>query len=114
MDSIVIQELEVFYRVGVPEEERAQAQRLLLTVIMEQGLERSAAADDLQHTIDYHAVAQRLLKLGEGRAWKLIETVAEEVARTVLREFKPRRVCVEVKKFILPQAACVAVRIERE
>ncbi len=32
MSRISIVDLEVFYRVGVPDEERAQQQRLLLTV----------------------------------------------------------------------------------
>ena len=34
MSRISIVELEVFYRVGVPDAERAQAQRLLLTVVI--------------------------------------------------------------------------------
>ena len=35
MDQIIIQDLEVFYRVGVPKRERAKPQRLLLTVQLE-------------------------------------------------------------------------------
>lgn len=35
MDQIIINELEVFMRVGVPEAERAKPQRLLLTVELE-------------------------------------------------------------------------------
>jgi dihydroneopterin aldolase len=42
MSKISIVDLEVFYRVGVPDEERAQPQRLLLTVEMESDF--SAAA----------------------------------------------------------------------
>ena len=114
MDVIVIEELEVFYRIGVPEEERAAPQRLLLTITMEHDARAAAKGDDLEKTINYDAVARRLLRFGDGRSWKLIETVAEEVAGLVLREFKPRRVGVEVKKFVLPEARCVAVRVERE
>ena len=42
MDRIIISELEVFYRVGVTEQERSQPQRLLLTV--EMALDFAAAA----------------------------------------------------------------------
>ncbi len=42
MSRISIVDLEVFYRVGVPDAERAQPQRLLLTVEMESDF--SAAA----------------------------------------------------------------------
>lgn len=113
MDTIVIRDLEVFYRVGVPDAERAQPQRLLITVEMEHGFSKAAAADDLRATIDYFAVSQRLLHLGAGREWKLIETLAEDIAAMVLKEFSPQAVAVEVKKFIIPQAAHVSVRIQR-
>ncbi|HUD47197.1 MAG TPA: dihydroneopterin aldolase [Candidatus Baltobacteraceae bacterium] len=113
MDRIVIKDLEVFYRVGVSDQERSAAQKLLLTVEMEHSLDAAAKKDDLTATIDYYAVARRLLGLGEGREWKLIESVAAEVAGTVLREFGGAAVAVEVKKFVLPQAAYVSVRVAR-
>jgi FolB domain-containing protein len=109
VSKISIVDLEVFYHVGVPDEERAKPQRLLLTVGM--GFDFSAAVktDSLAGTIDYFAVTQRLLKFGEGRSWKLIEKLAAEIADAVLSEFKPESVTVEVKKFPMPQARCVSV-----
>ncbi len=114
MDRIVIKELEVFYHVGVSEQERRAAQRLSLTIELDHNLEAAARTDDLAATIDYYAVTQRLLGLGEGREWKLIESVAVEVADTVLREFGGAAIAVEVRKFILPQAAYVSVRVARQ
>jgi FolB domain-containing protein len=111
MDRIVIQDLTVFFRVGVPEEERAKPQRLTLSVEMERDF--SGTGDDLERTIDYQAVSRRLLDYGQGRSWKLIETLALELAEMILREFKPAGVTVEVKKFILLQARHVAVRVTR-
>jgi FolB domain-containing protein len=113
MDQIVIKDLEVFYRVGVPEQERTTAQKLLLTIEVDHCLDAAAKKDDLAATIDYFAVAQRILGLGEGREWKLIECVAAEVADTVLREFGGDAVSVEIKKFVIPQAAWVSVRLAR-
>ena len=113
MDTIIISELEVFFRVGVPDAERAQPQRLLLSVEMESDFQRAAAGDDLRETIDYYAVTRRLLAFGEGRSWKLIETLAVEIAAMITKEFGPERVRVEVKKFIIPEARFVAVRVER-
>jgi FolB domain-containing protein len=113
MDRITIKDLEVFYRVGVSEQERSAAQRLLLTIEIDHGFDAAAKKDHLSATIDYFAVTQRLLGFGEGREWKLIESVAVEVAGTVLREFGGAAIEVEVKKFILPQAAYVSVRVAR-
>lgn len=112
-DTITIADLEVYYRVGVPDEERAKPQRLLLTVEMETDFKYAAQTDDLSKTIDYYAVSRRLLGFGEGRSWKLIEALANEIAATVLVEFHPSCVAVEVKKFILSEARHVSVRVTR-
>ena len=113
MAKISIVDLEVFYRVGVPDAERAQPQRLLLTVEMETDFTAAAKSDAIADTIDYFAVTQRLLKFGERREWKLIEKAAADIADAILSEFKPRAVGVEVKKFVLPQARYVSVQITK-
>jgi dihydroneopterin aldolase len=114
VSKISIIDLEVFYRVGVPEAERVKPQRLLLTV--EMGFDFSAAArsDNIRDTIDYFAVSQRLLKFGEGHSWKLIEKLAADIADMVLSEFKPERVTVEVKKFPIPEAHCVSATVTQK
>ncbi|NDD39593.1 MAG: dihydroneopterin aldolase, partial [Verrucomicrobia bacterium] len=87
MDTITLTELEVYYCVGVPDAERAQPQRLLLTVEMQHDFTRAAASDDLRETIDYYAVSRRLLNFGDGRSWKLIEKLAADIAAMVLTDF---------------------------
>jgi dihydroneopterin aldolase len=111
--KISIVDLEVFYHVGVPDAERAEPQRLLLTVELETDFSAAAKSDSIDHTINYFAVTQRLLKFGEGREWKLIEKLAADIADTVLAEFKPQCISVEVKKFIIPEARHVSVGVSR-
>ena len=113
MSQISIVDLEVFYRVGVPDAERAQPQRLLLTMEMESDFSAAAKSDSIVDTIDYYAVTQKLLKFGEGREWKLIEKLAADIAGLILAEFKPPAVTIEVKKFIIPQARYVSVFFRR-
>jgi FolB domain-containing protein len=112
-DQIVVSDLEVSYRVGVPDEERANPQRLLITLVLEHDFRAAAIGDDLKGTIDYDTVCQRLLWFGEGRSWKLIETLACDIAAMVLSEFKPQAVSVTVKKFIIPAAQFIAVSVRR-
>ena len=114
MSQISIVDLEVFYRVGVPDAERAQPQRLLLTVEMEADFSAAAKSDSIADTIDYFAVTQRLLKFGAGREWKLIEKLAADIADAILSEFKPQAASVEVKKFIIPQARHVSVVLAKK
>lgn len=113
MDTIHIHDLEVFYRVGVPDSERTAPQRLLLDIQLHLDFRSAAAADDLTKTINYFEVTQRLLKFGENRQWCLIEKLAEDIAQAILTEFHPARIRVEVKKFIIPEANYISVAIER-
>jgi dihydroneopterin aldolase len=114
MFHISIVDLEVFYRVGVPDAERAKPQRLLLTIEMESDLSKAAKTDSITDTIDYFAVSQRLLKFGDGKSWKLIERLAGDIADMILSEFKPVSVTVEVKKFPVPQARHISVTVTRK
>ncbi|MCX8090942.1 MAG: dihydroneopterin aldolase [Verrucomicrobiae bacterium] len=113
MSKITIADLEVFYCLGVPDEERAQPQRLLLTVEMEFDFGPAVLTDRVTKTIDYQAVAQFLLRFGEGRSWKLLEKLTTDLADAVVNEFHPDTVNVEVKKFALPQARYVSATVSR-
>lgn len=113
MDTIIIEDLEVHYCIGVPDDERAKPQRLLLTIEMQHDFSSAAGGDELGNTIDYYAVSRRLLAFGDGVHWKLIETLAVDIAQMILDEFGPASVTVEVKKFILPKARHVGVRVTR-
>src|SRR5436305_6941043 len=88
MDLIHIHDLEVFYRVGVPDEERVTPQRLLLDLQLHLDFRGAAATDELTKTINYFAVTQRLLKFGENREWRLIEKLVEDIATILLTEFR--------------------------
>ena len=109
MSKISIVDLEVFYHVGVPDEERARPQRLLITLELESDFTAAARTDAIADTVDYFAVTQRLLKFGEGRSWKLIEKLAADIGSTVMSEFNASGLSVEVKKFIILQARYVSV-----
>ena len=113
LDTILIEDLEVMYRVGTTESERAKPQRLLISIELAVDFRRAAATDNLGETIDYDSVCKRLLRFGENQQWQLIETLAVEIAETLLSEYSAQRITVEIKKFVIPQARHVAVRTTR-
>jgi FolB domain-containing protein len=113
MSKVTIVDLEVYYRVGVPDQERAKPQRLLLTVDMSLDFAAAAVSDRLERTINYQAVADELLKFGEGRSWKLIEKLATNLADRIMVQYAPEEVTVEVKKFSIPQARYVSASTGR-
>ena len=113
MSKITIVDLEVNYRVGVTDEERAKPQRLLLTVDMSLDFSVAAVSDRIERTINYQAVAEELLKFGEGRSWKLLEKLVTNIAERIMTQYRPEAVMVEVKKFSIPQARFVSVSTSR-
>lgn len=113
-DLIRIVDLEVFSHIGVPEMERHAAQGLLVSVEMAcETIVHAANTDDLDHTINYANVAERIRRLAAQRERKLIETLAEEIAADILGAFPIKKIRVEIKKLVLPDARYVSVEIER-
>lgn len=113
MSKISIVDLEVFYNVGVTDEERSKPQRLLITVDMTSDFTAVALSDRVEKTINYFDVAQEILKYGEGRNWKTLERLATNLVDMVMTKFKPQDVTVEIKKFVIPQASYVSVSLGR-
>lgn len=113
MSRINIVDLEVFYQVGVTDEERAKPQRLLITVEMDFDFTVAAMSDRVEKTINYFDVAQELLKYGERRNWKLLEKLVVNLADHIMARYKPETVQVEIKKFPIPQARYVSVMVAR-
>ncbi len=112
-DRITIKDLEVQFYVGVPDEERAEPQKLLITIEMTHDLAPSAASDNLAQTIDYYTVCQAVKALGQAHRWKLLEALADDICELVLEEFKPDIVRVMIKKFILPDTRWVSIEMSR-
>ncbi len=113
-DTIEIRRLRVEAIVGVPDEERTSAQALWITARLVPEFSFDGLDDNIQRTVDYHAVVLDIESLAARRPRKLIETLAVEVAESLLRNHPLRRVEILVEKRILPQTECVVVRITRE
>jgi dihydroneopterin aldolase len=112
--QIEIRRLKVKTHIGVPDEERAEVQELLVTVKITPRVPFSATGDEIGQTIDYAALAEGLKVLALAKPRKLIETLASDIADLVLGHPLAVSVEVMVEKFILPDAECVAVRLSRE
>ena len=111
-DLITISDLELQSHIGVSDDERSQPQRILVTV--EMSLDTSAAAndDDVKKSINYFDVTQDLKLLAKTER-KTIERLAEDTAAMILKKHQAKDVTVTVKKFAIPEAQWVSVKIVR-
>lgn len=86
-DTLLLEGLRFFGYHGVYPEETALGQRFVVDVSMELDLRPAAADDELEATVDYFVVYDMVRAIVEGPARKLVETVVDECARTILKEF---------------------------
>jgi len=113
-DLIRIVDLEVHTHIGVPEGERAQLQRLLISLdLAVDCIAKAALTDDVAKTVNYYDVAQQVKDLAAQKPRRLLETLAEELATDLLVSYPIKSLTLEIKKFILPDTRYVAVKIER-
>ena len=114
MDSIVIRDLRIEVRIGIHRREQHAAQ--IVSIDLDIGLPGEAvfASDRVADTIDYEQVALRIKALAGTGHFRLVETLAERIARLLLDEFGAPWVKVNAAKIgILPNAKFVGVSIER-
>ncbi len=116
MDRIVLTGLRGFGHHGVYDFERAQGQEFVVDVALEIDLAPAAGTDDVADTVDYGALAQRLVAVVSGPPVNLIETLADRLAQVCLADERVAAVEVTVHKPAAPvgvEVADVAVTIRR-
>ena len=87
MDTVFIRALSIDTKIGIYEWERQIRQTVVLDVEMGADIARAAATDAIEDTLNYKAVAKRLIQFVGASEYQLVETLAEECARIVREEF---------------------------
>ena len=99
---------------GVTDEERTQPQRIVLTVTIWPDAAFDQLQDDIGRTINYVDLCRAAREFVENREWKLIESIASELASHLLSQFPVRASEVEVRKFVLPNTAYVSATVRKD
>ena len=113
-DRINLEGLEVLAHIGVPDAERASAQRLIFNITFWPVRQAPELGDEIARAVDYAALAEEAKKFVQGRSDRLVETLADALANHLLTVFALRRVTVELQKFVLPDVRHVSVMVTRE
>lgn len=87
MDIIFLKDLRAECVIGVWDWERRLRQRVSIDLEMAADIARAAAHDRLEDTLNYKAVAKRVVAFVEASEFQLIETLAEGIAGLLREEF---------------------------
>ena len=97
--------------VGFGEEERRTTQVVAVDFEARTHWRDSAREDRAKRIVDYAKVDQAIASLLTGRRWRLIEAIAEEVARLICQEFPVDQVSVTVTKQPADMPHCDGVSV---
>lgn len=114
MDIVFIRQLQIETVIGIYEWERTTRQHLVIDLEMAADIKRAARSESIADALDYHAISLRLTEFVSAQKFLLIETVAEQCAELVMREFNvPWLRLIVVKPTAIASAREVGVMIER-
>lgn len=114
MDIIYLHDLQIETIIGVYDWERNVKQKVIIDLDMATDIAKAAASDNIADTLDYKAVAKRVIGFVEQSEFQLVETLAERIAAIILSEFQVPWLKLRVnKQGAVSGARDVGVIIER-
>jgi dihydroneopterin aldolase len=114
MDIIFIDEFRVTTLIGIYPREQSVPQTLEISLKIGTSTAQAGNNDDIRDTIDYAAVVERLRGDLEQRRFRLLEKLAEYIAKALLDDFGAAWTRVSVAKpGVMPGVRRAGVIIER-
>jgi len=87
VDIVFINDLRIETIIGIYDWERKVKQTISLDLEMGADIRKSAETDAIEDTLNYKAVAKRLIAFVGESEYQLVETLAEKITAIVLTEF---------------------------
>ncbi len=87
MDIVFIRDLQIETVIGIYDWERKIKQVISIDLEMATDIRKSAASDQIDDTLNYKAVAKRLISFVSDSQYQLVETLAEKICEIVMSEF---------------------------
>jgi len=111
--QIHIERLKVLAHVGVSQAERRKRQRLVLNITLWPARDLRDVKDAVARTVDYSLLCRNTKTFISQQSPKLLETLANDIATHLLRKLRVRKIAIEIRKFVLKDAAYASVTVTR-
>jgi len=87
VDKIALNKMEFYGYHGVFQEETKLGQRFIIDLEVEADLQQAGTTDNLEYSINYGQLYFDVKEIVEGEPFKLIEAVAEAIAKKMLNSY---------------------------
>ena len=98
MDKIIIKGAQFMCNIGASKGERAKKQNIVVDAELFLNLSKASSTNDIRHTINYLEIHSLMKDIAEKKEYKLIETLAENIAIGILKNSSIKKVVVRIKK----------------
>ena len=98
MDKIIIKGIEIFAYHGALSEENTLGQKFIIDIEMKKDIKKACEEDSLEETVHYGWVHDDIVELVKNNKFKLIEKLAEEIAKNIINKYKIEEIRVLIKK----------------
>ena len=98
MDKIIIKEARFPCNIGVSQKERKKKQEVIIDVEMFSNIKKASKTDNIRYAVNYSEVYDLIKNIVGREKYKLVEAMAENVAKEILNKFSVEKVLVRVKK----------------
>jgi len=114
MDIVYLRGLKIDTVIGIYGWERQIRQTIIIDLEMATDIRKAAMTDNIDETLNYRAVAKRLIDFVSHSEFQLVETLAERIAEIILTEFSVPWVRLQLNKpGAVRHAQDVGIIIER-
>ena len=114
-DKIFIQGLKILCIIGTLPRERKKKQKIVIDLEFAAPVRAAARRDDLRDALNYQKIAGRTTEFVSKSRFYLLETLAERLAKALLREFKLKSLTLRISKpEAIRSAQCAGVEIFRK
>ena len=114
MDKVFLTGLHTTPVIGIYDWEKEIRQDVYIDLVMATDISKAAATDNIELTLNYKSISDRVIEFTNASSYGLIESLAEHIAQLLRDEFSVQWVQVTVHKpGAIEQASDLGVTIER-
>lgn len=112
--TIGVKDLKVSCIIGIYPEERIKTQDLFIDIEIQYDFKTASQSENVADTIDYANISEDIINLAITKKYQLIETLAEDSAQLILKQYDVDTVKIVIKKpGAVPAAAYPYVELTR-
>lgn len=108
-DTIFVENVRFFGHHGTTKAQQSLGAWFAVEAALHLDLTPASLSDDLATTVDYEAVARRIVEVGTRERVNLLERLAGLLADALLREFPVRQVRLKVRKLTPPTEGVLGI-----